>query len=87
MAKTKKSIDTSQLSLFDALKSYQAQPEKKPAGSFDIDRTFREAISEALKRCPRSRWEVAGRMSELTGQEITKSMLDSWTAESKEQHQ
>ncbi|HPN08364.1 MAG TPA: hypothetical protein PLU95_03600 [Syntrophales bacterium] len=86
MANTKKRIDTSQLSLFDTLKSYQSQPEKKPAGSFDIDRTFREAISEALKRCPRSRWEVAGRMSELTGQEITKSMLDSYTAESKEQH-
>ena len=86
MAKTKKSIDTSQLSLFDALKSYQAQPEKKPAGSFNIDTTFREAISEALKRCLRSRWEVAGRMSELTGTDISKSMLDSWTSEAKENH-
>lgn len=87
MAKTKINFDTNQLSLFDILKNYHEQQSiKKPAGSFDIDRTFREAISEALKRCPRSRWEVAGRMSELTGQEITKSMLDSWTAESKEQH-
>ena len=56
------------------------------AGSFDIDRQFRAAISEALKRCPLSRWQVAARMSELIGQEITKSMLDSWTAESKEGH-
>lgn len=87
MAKSKNSLDTNQLSLFDLLKDYQEhQAEKKPAGSFDIDRPFREAISESLKRCPRSRWEVAAHMSELTGTEITKAMLDSWTAESKENH-
>ena len=86
MTKSKNSLDN-QLSLFDILKNCQEQQNtKKPAGSFNIDTAFREAISEALKRCPRSRWEVAGRMSELTGQEISKSMLDSYTAESKEQH-
>ena len=87
MAKSKINFDINQPSLFDILKNYQEQQSiKRPAGSFDIDRIFREAISVALKHCPLSRWEVAGRMSELTGQEITKSMLDSWTAESKEQH-
>jgi hypothetical protein len=86
MAKSKNSLDN-QLSLFDILKNYQEQQSaKKPAGSFNIDTTFREAISEALKRCPRSRWEVAGRMSELTGTDISKSMLDSWTSEAKENH-
>lgn len=34
----------------------------------------------------RSRHDLAARMSELTGEEITKSMLDSWTAESKDRH-
>lgn len=87
MAKSNKKIDTCQLSLFDLLRSYrEQQPEKKPAGSFDIDKRFREEISEALKRCPRSRWEVAARMSELVGADITKSMLDSWTSEAKETH-
>lgn len=87
MAKSKINFDINQLSLFDVLKNYQEQQStKKPAGSFNIAPAFREAISEALKRCPRSRWEVAGRMSELTGQEITKSMLDSWTSEAKENH-
>lgn len=86
MAKSKNSLDN-QLSLFDILKNYQEQQStKKPAGSFNIDTAFREAISEALKRCPRSRWEVAGRMSELTGTDISKSMLDSWTSEAKENH-
>jgi len=87
MAKLKPKIDINQASLFDILKNYQEENTgTRPAGSFDIDRQFREAISQALKNCPLSRWQVAARMSELTGQEITKAMLDSWTAESKEQH-
>src|SRR5688572_8775588 len=32
----------------------------------------------------RSRYDLAARMSELTGQEITKAQIDAWTAESKE---
>jgi hypothetical protein len=87
MAKLKPKIDINQASLFDFLKNYQEENSvARPAGSFDIDRRFREEISLALKQCPLSRWQVAARMSELTGQEITKAMLDSWTAESKEAH-
>jgi hypothetical protein len=87
MAKMKQRIDIKQASLFDILKNYQEENQiSRLAGSFDIDRQFRAAISDALKRCPLSRWQVAARMSELTGCEITKAMLDSWTAESKEDH-
>ena len=87
MAKFKQRIDINQPSLIDILKNYQEENQTtRPAGSFDIDRQFRELISQALKNCPLSRWQVAARMSELTGQEITKAMLDSWTAESKEDH-
>lgn len=87
MAKVKKYLDSNQLSLFETLKFLQERETvSKSAGSMDVDRFFREAISEALKNCPLSRYQVAARMSELTGQEITKAMLDSWTAESKEGH-
>jgi hypothetical protein len=87
MAKCKQRIDTNQVSLFDILKNYQEESlTTRPAGSFDIDKQFREATSQALKECPLSRWKVASRMSELTGCEISKAMLDSWTAESKEGH-
>ena len=87
MSKLKHTIDINQASLFDILKDYSAETNgARPAGSFDIDRQFREAISLALKNCPLSRWQVAACMSELTGCEITKAMLDSWTAESKEGH-
>lgn len=87
MTKLKKCLDTSQLSLFDIVRNLQEEnPTPKPAGSLNTDRQFREAISAALKRCPLSRWQVAARMSEMTDTDITKTMLDSWTAESKEQH-
>jgi hypothetical protein len=90
MAKFKQRLDTRQASLFDILKELHTENTTKnnhqPAGSFDIDRQFRAAISESLKHCPLSRWQVSARMSELTGTEITKTMLDSWTAESKEAH-
>lgn len=87
MAKLKQILDPKQASLFDFLKNYQQESQtQRPAGSFDIDRQFRDAISEALKRCPLSRYQVVARMSELTETDITKTMLDSWTAESKEGH-
>jgi len=52
-------------------------------GSLDYATELRHALSDAIKVCPHSRYEVAARMSELTGQDITKSMLDAWTAESR----
>lgn len=87
MTKLKNSLDKAQLSLFDIIRNIQdGKPTPKPIGSFNIDRQFREAISAALKQCPLSRYQVVARMSELTDTDITKTMLDSWTAESKEQH-
>ena len=88
MAKSKKRIDNpNQLTIFDVIQNIQEKESKsKPAGSFDIDRQFRAAISDALKECRLSRYQVAARMSELVGYEITKTMLDSWTATSKDNH-
>jgi hypothetical protein len=87
MTKKQNRLDINQASLFDILKNYQEESQAAhSAGSFNIDRQFRAAISEALKHCSLSRWQVAVRMSELTGGAISKTMLDSWTAESKEGH-
>jgi len=85
MAKLKERLDGRQLSIFEAIREI-SEPAGKTAGSLSIDRQFRETISSALKVCPMSRYQVASRMSELIGSEITKMMLDSWTAESKEDH-
>jgi hypothetical protein len=83
----KKRLDTRQSTLFDIVQAFhQDGPAQKSEGSFNIDRQFRELVSEALRRCPLSRYEVAGIMSKLTDTDITKSMIDSWTAESKVQN-
>lgn len=53
-------------------------------GALSIGSALRHRLSDLLKACALSRFEVAAQMSELTGQEITKHQLDSWTAESRE---
>lgn len=56
------------------------------AGSLRCDNQVAHILSEVLKDSDVSRYEVAARMSELTGKDITKFMLDSWTAEAREGH-
>lgn len=60
-----------------------AEPAPIP-GALNISAEMRGLISNILKNCPKSRFEVAARMSELIGIEITKYQLDSWTAESRD---
>lgn len=55
-------------------------------GSLDCTAQLCATLSAALKATPLSRFEIAARMSELVGEEITKAQLDAWTAESKERH-
>ena len=75
--------------LFEWVKKAQAlslQSSTLPQGSLDIDAEYRAAVSADIKACPLSRYQIAARMSEFTGQEITESMLNNWTAESHEKH-
>jgi len=53
-------------------------------GALDIGSQFRHFLSEAIKYSPLSRHQIAARMSELVGHDITKHQLDSWTAESRD---
>ena len=73
--------DTNTGDLFAAL----ARPAATP-GSLSCAKECSAVMSQALKDCPLDRYEVAARMSRLLGEEITKSMLDTWTAESKDEH-
>lgn len=82
---------TSQESLFDWIRladaiSQQSEDDAAHAGSLDIDAELRAAVSADIKACPLSRYQIAARMSELIGCEITESMLYSYTSESKERH-
>jgi len=84
MSKSKKRTDR-QYSLFDLISKLQ-NPATLSPGSLNIQYNLQGVISDCIKRCTLSRWEIAGRMSALLNQEITKYMLDTWTAESKEYH-
>lgn len=53
-------------------------------GALDIGLQFRHVLSEQIKLSPLSRHQIAARMSELLGYEVTKHQLDSWTAESRD---
>ena len=75
-----------QLNIFDWIQETRSRRQFPTSGTLDIDSEFRAAVSADLKACPHSRYQIAARMSELIGQEITDSMLYSWTADSKERH-
>ena len=88
MSKKQPITDNQQLSLLDLLQQAQEQADQPiPAGSLNIEVSFRAAMSDALKRCPLSVHQIAGEMSHLLGETITAEMIYSWTAESKNRHQ
>ena len=88
MSNMKKKTDKhpAQMSLFSLLDELQNQEFREEEGRMNMRTQLRNAINSALKKCRLSRWEVAGKMSHLLGVEISKFMLDAWTAESKVEH-
>lgn len=59
-------------------------PASAAYGGLDVGMRLRNLLSDLLKSSPVSRHQVAARMAELTGHDISKHQLDSWTAESRE---
>ena len=81
MAKHPNNNGTRQMS-FDGMFAYPSPP-SLAAGSLNVGPRLRALLSEMLKITPLTRYQVAARMSELLGQDVTKHQLDSWTAESR----
>lgn len=77
-----KSRDVLTVDLFDDLYPVPVERGNKP-GSLDIDTELRHLLSDLIKASPLSRHQLAARMSELIGHNITKNTLDTWTAESR----
>jgi len=91
MAKSRKTLDNTQLNIFDLIRQVSERQKvvtgrHEVPGELNIDVPLREMISEALKGTRLSRYQVAAEMSRMLGREITKAQLDSWSAESKENH-
>jgi hypothetical protein len=91
----KKRILSNEMPLFEWLqkaKELACQTSFQPKGSLNIDNELKAAISEDLRHAEDdsgreiSRYQVAARMSDFLGQEVTVSMLNNWTAESHENH-
>jgi hypothetical protein len=70
-------VSSAQLPLID--RAEELQP-----GDLDMALRLKSALTEAIKGCRHSRYEIAAKVSELTGKDLSKTMLDQYTAESKE---
>ncbi len=87
-------LNPGQLPLFDLIRAaHQAVvADTHHAGSLDIDSQLRGAVSDDLRTAadasgqPLSRHQVAARMSDLLGREITGTMLNNYTSEAHEKH-
>lgn len=69
--------------------SEPAFPVRAPVEQIDLDRyraRMKRAMARAIRECQYDRPTIAARMGNYLGVNITKAMLDSWTAESKREH-
>jgi len=74
-----KKVDN-QLTIFDLIKDYSTPAPFAP-GQFRIIEALRHEMREAIKHCALSRHQIAGEMSHLLNETITKEQIDSWTRE------
>lgn len=82
MKKRRSSLDASQLGFtFDP-----PVPARCDADLAGLDRVISAGVGRALKEDSRSRAEIAGAMSALLDEEVTRWMLDAYASEAREQH-
>lgn len=75
--------DTEGLPLFTGV---PLAPVTRPGeGQLDCGRELKRILTDSMK--PFSRYDVAAGIGKLSGRDLTKTILDAWTAESKDQNQ
>ncbi|MBW2054011.1 MAG: hypothetical protein JRI85_17535 [Deltaproteobacteria bacterium] len=85
MSKKQKNLDNkNQLSIFDFLRDLSTEPEQSTEGRYRVIDRLRASLRQAIKASPLSRHQIAGEMSHLLGETLTKEMIDSWTRQSDE---
>lgn len=60
------------------------QPAAPMPSSMDYRSEVAHLVSQALREAEGDRYDVAARMSRLTGHEVSKYMLDAWSSEARE---
>lgn len=86
----KKTSDNNTMDMFND-EIYEAfdvpHPVKPSHGALsNVSHEISHIMSEALKLCTYDRYEVAMRMSQYLGEDVSKNMLDAYSAESREDH-
>ncbi len=61
-------------------------PEVSEGALSDLDRKVASAVAAMMKRDGRSRFEIAGQVSALLNDDVTKYMLDAYSSESRDGH-
>lgn len=86
MSKKKTKTDDKQITIFEYLRSLSQsnQTASGNEGKFRVIARLRASLRVAIKSSPLSRHQIAGEMSHLLGESITKEIIDSWTRESDE---
>lgn len=89
MTKKSKILSADQPSLFDVVRETTSfRKESVPKGRMDIDREFKAALSDDIRHAHTtsgrelSRAEVAARLTDYLGEEISLTTLNNWTATS-----
>lgn len=80
MTQRRPSLMAGQYDLFDVPTPVEA------AGLAGLDRIVAAKVSRAMKNDPRDRYEIAGAMSALLAEPISKEMLDAYAADAKKTH-
>jgi len=62
------------------------RPADQAPGAYDYREVVSHLVSEVLAHADADRFEIAQRISQLTGREVSKWMLDAYSAESREAH-
>lgn len=55
-------------------------------GTWNFRREIAYAMGEAIKACPKDRYQIAADMSRLLGREVSVNTLDKYTSEASEDH-
>lgn len=82
MRKRRPALDDSQLGFTFAV----PRPARQEAELAGFDRLLASTVARILKEDTRSRDEIAGAMSALLSEQVTKLMLDAYASEAREQH-
>lgn len=85
----KRNRDEQTLDLFQHAQLFPVETPRELGSALDFNAKLAQAMSRALdeaRDAGRDRHEVASRMSEILGQDVSKGMIDAYTSQARETH-